>query len=264
MKDFLDLTKLKNLIKKYSEFINYPIYLYVSKEVTKEVEQEDEDKKKDDIPEELDQIKEDEGKEEEEKDKKKTTTKTETIWEWEVINNTKAIWLRPIDEIDDDDYKKFYKAMSKDYQNPMTWIHFKAEGEIEFTALLFISKAAPVDFQKPESEEKKSSLKLYVRRVLISDKFEELLPGYLSFVKGVVDSDDLPLNVSRETLQQLRVLKTIKKKLTRKILERLIKYAKQKIDEEKELDSDDLAEEEKKEKQERVQKKKSDMKKKFE
>lgn len=108
MKEYLEIPKLKALVMKYSEFINYPIYLYVSKEVSKEVEVEEE--KKEAIPQELEET-----KEEDESKKKKTTTKTETIWEWEVINNTKAIWLRPLDEIEDEDYKKFYKSMTKDY-----------------------------------------------------------------------------------------------------------------------------------------------------
>ena len=108
----------------------------------------------------------------------------------------------------------------------MTWIHFRAEGEIEFTALLFIPKSMPMDFMRDEDpSERRAAIKLYVRRVMISESFVDLLPRYLHFVKGVVDSDDLPLNVSRETLQQLRILKTMKKKLTRKIIEKLNKYA---------------------------------------
>lgn len=170
----------------------------------------------------------------------------ETVWDWDLINDTKAIWLRSPEEVEDEEYKKFYKTISKDYDDPLTWIHFKVEGDIEFTALLFIPKKAPFDMFENYTN-KKSALKLYVRRVLINEEFEELLPKFLSFVKGVVDSDDLPLNVSRETLQQMRILKTIKKKLVKKIIEKLDKLSKGETDEPVDDSKDELNEEELKE-----------------
>ena len=133
---------------------------------------------------------------------KQTKTVKETVWDYEQLNENKAIWVKPIEEIEDEEYIKFYKSISNDHQEPLDWIHFKAEGSIQFTALLFIPKSAPFSFmQQQNPDDKESSLKLYVRRVLISEEFSELLPKYFSFIKGVVDSDDLPLNVSRETLQ---------------------------------------------------------------
>lgn len=159
-----------------------------------------------------------------EKSQKKTKTVRELVEDWEQINENKAIWLKAPEEVEDEEYKKFYKTLTKDYQEPMDWIHFKVEGEIEFTALLYIPKSAPMQFMQQSRDDEKSSLKLYVRRVLISDDFKDLLPRHFNFIKGIVDSDDLPLNVSRETLQQMRILKTIKKKLVKKIIEKLNKY----------------------------------------
>jgi heat shock protein beta len=261
-KEFLDINKEKALIRKYSEFINFPIYLFTSKEITREIEEEkpaetpetkpEEEKKDDNL-----EIEEDVDKPVLDEKKEKKTVK-ETVWDWEKINDAKALWLRPIEEIEDEEYKKFYKAYTKDSQDPMSWMHFRAEGEIEFTALLYIPKNAPMDFMEPEKDEKASNMKLYVRRVLISENFKDLLPKYLSFVKGVVDSDDLPLNVSRESLQQMRTIKTIKKKLTKKVLDRLEKYAKEKIDEEKVDESQDMSEAEKAELKERNEKKRKE------
>lgn len=126
-------------------------------------------------------------------------TLKETVYEWTLMNDNKAIWLRDKAEIEDEEYVAFYKSMTKDYDDPLNWIHFKAEGDLEFTCLLYIPKRAPHDmFDNYYSSS--SSLKLYVRRVLINEEFEELMPRYLSFVKGVIDSDDLPINVSRESI----------------------------------------------------------------
>jgi len=123
----------------------------------------------------------------------------ETVHEWKVMNDNKAIWIRDKSEIEEEEYINFYKSMSKDYDTPMNWIHFKAEGDIEFTSLLYIPKKAPHDLFD-NYYQASSSLKLYVRRVLINEEFEELMPRYLSFIKGVIDSDDLPINVSRESI----------------------------------------------------------------
>merc|ERR1712137_924121 len=159
------------------------------------------------------------GEDDEEKDKdeeKKPTKKT--VFEWEHVNTQKAIWLRSKDDVTEEEYSEFYKSISKDYLDPLAHVHFNAEGEIEFKSVLFLPKKAPFD-QMDNYWTKKSEVKLYVRRVLVADKFDELLPRYLNFVKGVVDSDDLPLNVSREQLQQSKIMKVISKKLVRKILE---------------------------------------------
>jgi len=236
--EFADQDKLKSLIRKYSEFINFPIYLKTEKEVSREVpdeeaaaeQEEAAEKKSDDL-----EIKDaDENAEQ----KPKMKTIKEKVWDWELINDNKAIWLRNKEDIEEEDYFKFYKSIAKDYDDPLTYIHFQAEGEVEFKSILFIPKKAPFDmfenyYQKP------SGLKLYVRRVLISEKFEDLMPRYLNFIKGVIDSDDLPINVSRETLQQLRMVKVMGKKIVRKALEMIKKLAEAKDEDEEEEDSEE-------------------------
>merc|ERR1712093_58776 len=171
---------------------------------------------------------------------KKAPTK-KTVYEWEQVNTQKAIWLRAKEDVTEEEYNEFYKSISKDCLDPLAYTHFNAEGEIEFKSVLFLPKKAPFD-QMDNYWTKRSEIKLYVRRVLVADKFEELLPRYLNFVKGVVDSDDLPLNVSREQLQQSKIMKVISKKLVRKILELMKKLAKE------EDSGDDDEEEEKKDK----------------
>lgn len=146
------------------------------------------------------------------------------VAEWELVNNNKAIWLRNTNEVTDEEYEKFYKALAKDYEGPLAHSHFRAEGDVEFRAILFVPKHGEAG-QYDNYYNKGAGLKLYVRRVFISDEFDELLPRYLSFLKGIVDSDTLPLNVSRETLQQHSSLKTIKKKLVRKALDVMRKMA---------------------------------------
>lgn len=272
MKQFLEVSKIKSLARKYSEFINFPILLYTSKEVTKEVEDEEETPAKDtpkteetgeEAKEEGEKPEDGEGASLEEKDKKKKTrTVTETVWDWEKVNESRALWLKPPEDIEDSEYKKFYKAFSKDSKDPFTWLHFRAEGEVEFTALLYIPKSNKRAYSEFEKDDKKSSVKLYVRRVLISDQFTELLPNYLDFVTGMVDSDDLPLNVSRETLQQVKTIKTIKKKIVKKILDRLEKYSKEKVEEERES-IENLSESEIEEREARIAKKKLELREKF-
>lgn len=266
MKQFLEVSKIKSLAKRYSEFINFPILLYSSKEVTKEVEDDEEPAKPaaDEQKSEEEQ-KEDEDKpllDENDKKEKKKRTITETVWDWEKVNESKALWLKPIDDIEDTEYKKFYKAFSKDSKDPFSWLHFRAEGEVEFTALLYIPKANRKTNSEWERDDKRSPVKLYVRRVLISDQFTELLPNYLDFITGIVDSDDLPLNVSRETLQQVKTIKTIKKKIVKKILDRLEKYSKERVDEERES-IENLSEGEIDEREQRIAKKKADLREKF-
>jgi heat shock protein beta len=241
--EYIEEDKLKELVTKYSEFINFPIYLYASKEVSKEVpvedeeeyeeEEEEEEETEGDSDEEVDV--EDEDEEEEEDDEPTTKTVKETVWDWELLNDTKAIWLRSSSEVEEEDYHKFYKAITKSDDVPLTYSHFKAEGDVEFKSVLFIPpKAEPGMFDNYYS--KSAALKLYVRRVFISDEFDELVPKYLSFLKGLVDSDTLPLNVSREMLQQHSSLKTIKKKLVRKALDMIRKLAENDEDEDEEAE----------------------------
>merc|ERR1712203_973825 len=201
------------------------------------------------------ETKDDDEKEEEEK--KKRHRKKKTVFEWEQVNTQKAIWLRAKEDVTEEEYTEFYKSISKDYLDPLAYTHFNAEGEIEFKSILFLPKKAPFDMMD-NYHTKKSEVKLFVRRVLVADKFEELLPRYLNFVRGVVDSDDLPLNVSREQLQQNKIMKVISKKLVRKVLELMKKLAKEedsgdddeeeKEDEDEKKEDDDEKKEEKKDK----------------
>merc|ERR1712127_622897 len=163
---------------------------------------------------------------------------------WEQVNTQKAIWLRAKEDVTEEEYNEFYKSISKDYLDPLAYTHFNAEGEIEFKSILFLPKKAPFDMMD-NYHTKKSEVKLYVRRVLVAEKFDDLLPRYLGFVRGVVDSDDLPLNVSREQLQQNKIMKVISKKLVRKVLELMKKLAKEDDEEEK---TDEKDQEEKKDK----------------
>merc|ERR1712036_166052 len=177
-----------------------------------------------------------------------------TVFEWEQVNTQKAIWLRSKEDVTEEEYDEFYKSISKDYLDPLTYTHFNAEGEIEFKSVLFLPKKAPFDMMD-NYWTKKSEVKLYVRRVLVAEKFEELLPRYLNFVRGVVDSDDLPLNVSREQLQQNKIMKVISKKLVRKVLELMKKLAKEgdgdEEDEDEEKDEEKADGEKKEEKKDK-------------
>merc|ERR1711907_482606 len=224
--EYLAEDKLKDTAKKYSQFIQFPIYVKVKKEVDVDADEDDDD-------------------EEEKKPKKKT------VFEWEQVNTQKAIWLRAKEDVTEEEYNEFYKGISKDYLDPLAYTHFNAEGEIEFKSILFLPKKAPFDMMD-NYWTKKSEVKLYVRRVLVAEKFEDLLPRYLNFVRGVVDSDDLPLNVSREQLQQNKIMKVISKKLVRKVLELMKKLAKEddsgEDDDEEKEDDEEKTEEEKKDK----------------
>jgi heat shock protein 90kDa beta len=264
--EYLEEDKLKELVEKYSEFINFPIYLWNSEEVEEDVplsdeelaeqaakaEGEDDDEEdleetdEDDESEESDED-DDEVEDEDEEELPQTKTVKKTVWDWKTVNDNKAIWLRSSTEVEDDEYTKFYKALSKDDKEPLSYTHFKAEGDVEFKSILFIPEKPPSDLFD-NYYNKAAALKLYVRRVFISDEFDELLPKYLSFIKGIVDSDTLPLNVSRETLQQHTSLKTIKKKLVRKALDMIRKLAEEgqddDDDEEAAVAADDSADEE--------------------
>jgi len=230
--DFLEQDTVRDLIKKYSQFINFNIYLWGSstKTVEEPIEEEEEEKTEDEA-EEPSKDEDDEGAVEEdteEEEKKPKTKKVEkTTWDWELCNEAKPIWTRKPDNIEQTEYDEFYKSITKDNNGPMTQSHFIAEGEVTFKSLLFVPNSQPSEtFNK--YGQVGENIKLYVRRVFITDDFKDMMPNYLSFVKGVVDSDDLPLNVSRETLQQHKLLKVIKKKLVRKTLDMIKKISEEK------------------------------------
>merc|ERR1712057_13021 len=200
--EFLEERRLKDLVKKHSEFIGFPIELYVEKSKEKEVtDSEDEEEKK--------EVK-------------------EVSHEWEQLNKNKPLWMRKAEDVTNEEYASFYKSLSNDWEDHLSVKHFSVEGQLEFRALLFVPRRAPFDMF--ESKKKRNNIKLYVRRVFIMDDCDELIPEWLSFVKGVVDSEDLPLNISRETLQQNKILRVIKKNLVKKSIEMFNEIAEKKDD----------------------------------
>lgn len=197
-KDFLENVRLIELMKRYSEFVQFPVYGWESKT-------------------EFDEVPDGEEKDADGKQKMKRVPRTEE--DWAQVNKTKPLWMRRPKEVQDDEYTEFYKSISRDFSPPLGHTHFAVEGDVEFRALLFCPKVLPPDLRQSMFPDEGRSLKLYVKRVFISDNFEDLLPRWLCFIRGVIDSEDLPLNVSREILQKSRVLRTISKRLIRKSLD---------------------------------------------
>merc|ERR1719461_2075375 len=240
--EFLDNNELERVVKRYSQFLQYPIKLWSSRTETvelppepKDEAAEEEEEKEDDDDEDL--VAEDE-EDEDEDDEPEVRTEERTINFWKQLNDQKPVWTRRPSQVDEEEYEAFYKSFAKSSDSYLAKTHFRAEGEIEFDSLLFVPKSAPWGLYDNYYTQK-SSLALYVRRVLVAEKFEDFIPRYLNFMKGLVDSNDLPLNVNREQLQKNKIMKVISKKVTRKALDMLRKLAEEEEGDDDEEDDED-------------------------
>lgn len=233
-KEYVDPLKLKELASHYSEFITHPIQLRT--ESTTTVAKESPEKSSED---------EFEVTETSEEEEKVEETEEVTTYSWDKVNTNVAIWSREKESITDDEYQEFWKIVSKEpYTNATAWSHFNAEGNINFRSILYLPEEIPYNLRQGHIETEAGGLRLYVRKVLISEEFD-LLPRYLAnFVKGVVESDDLPLNVNRENLQESKILRVIKKKLTHKVIELMKKLSDEDLQEREEAKAEDKKEEE--------------------
>jgi molecular chaperone HtpG len=214
MQEYLEERRLKDLVKKHSEFIGFPIKLQVEKEEEKEVSDDEEEEENEDE----DKPKVEDVDEEAEKKEKKTKKVKHVTKSWSHLNEQKPLWMRTPEDVTNEEYTAFYKSLSNDWEEHLAVKHFSVEGQLEFRALLFVPKRAPFDMFEG-GKKKNNSIKLYVRRVFIMDNCDEIMPEWLNFVKGVVDSEDLPLNISRESLQQNKILRVIKKNLVKKSID---------------------------------------------
>jgi len=233
---YLGVDKLKKLATHYSEFVTHPIQLRTTEKKMVPVEDETEDE---DPPDQTEDKEEDEFEIQEDDDDDETEPEMEEIitYSWAQVNTNKPIWTRDKDSLTELEYQQFYQAMNKNEETAAAWSHFDAEGNINFKALLYLPSELPEHLRYNLAVPEQTGLNLYVRKVLISDTFE-LLPRYLQFVKGVVDSDDLPLNVNRETVQESKIIKIISKKLVRKVIEMMRKLSEVVVENEVELDEE--------------------------